>query len=78
MEAIYSLNSNELDINFIDSIKKAFKGKDINIIVTDNSIDQERAEELQNRLKSYKENPDNILQLDSDFWEETRKKLKAL
>ena len=78
MEAIYSLNSNELDINFIDSIKKAFKGKDINIIVTDNLIDQERAEELQNRLKSYKENPDNVLVLDSDFWEETRNKLKAL
>ena len=78
MEAIYSLNSNELDINFIDSIKKAFKGKDINIIVTDNLIDQERAEELQNRLKSYKENPDNVLLLDSDFWEETRRKLKAL
>ncbi len=78
MEAIFSLNSNELDINFIDSIKKVFKGKDINIIVTDNSIDQERAEELQNRLKSYKENPDNVLVLDSDFWEETRKKLKAL
>ena len=78
MEAIYSLNSDELDINIIDSIKKAFKGKDINIIVTDNALDKERARELQNRLNRYKENPKNIIAIDDNFWEENRRKLKAL
>ena len=75
MEAVYSLNSNELDINLINSIKEAFIGKDINIIVTDNSIDENRAKELHNRLKRYKDNPDECLVVDSNFWNNNRKKL---
>ncbi len=33
MQVSYRLNANELDLNFIESLKAAFQGKEIEILV---------------------------------------------
>lgn len=58
MQAIYNLNSNELNINFLNSIKEMFQNKNIDIIIADHAdsdIDK-RSKELQKRLDDYKNN----------------------
>jgi len=77
MQAIYNLNSNELNINFLNSIKEMFQNKNIDIIITDHSdtkID-ERSKELQSRLEHYKNNPTISKPITDEFWKESEKRL---
>ncbi|NOX16605.1 MAG: hypothetical protein GXP61_11410 [Epsilonproteobacteria bacterium] len=77
MQAIYNLNSNELNINFLNSIKEIFQNKNIDIIITDNTdikLD-DRSIELQNRFKQYKLNPKIATPLTPSFWKDNEKRL---
>jgi antitoxin YefM len=40
MEAIYKLNAKEIDPNFMDTIKKLFRGKEITITITTADVDE--------------------------------------
>jgi len=78
MQAMYNLNSNELNINFLNSIKEIFQNKNIGIIITDyaDSEIDERGKELQKRLDDYKNNGlKNCSTLDKDFWIDTKERL---
>ena len=35
MQTTYRLNANEIDINFIEKLKKLFKNKEVSIVVVD-------------------------------------------
>ena len=75
MQATYSLNSSELNINFLNSIKEMFKNKNIDILISDTSKKDERSEILQKRLEGYKNNPDLSAPMTSDFWRDNEKRL---
>ena len=77
MQAAYSLNSNELNINFLNSIKEMFQNKDIEIIITDHSDSEvnEYRKSISNRLEQYKSNPESFTELTDDFWVDTEKRL---
>jgi len=75
MQATYSLNSNELTSDFLNSIKSIFKNKNINITISDDTKLHNRSEELQHRLKEYKNNPELSLPITSDFWRDNEKRL---
>ena len=77
MQAIYNLNSNELNINFLNSIKEMFQNKNIDIIISDHSdsVLDDRSLELQKRLDEYKLNPEIATPLTSSFWKENEKRL---
>lgn len=77
MQAAYSLNSNELNINFLNSIKEMFQNKDIEIIITDytdSEVDEYR-KSISNRLEQYKSNPESFTELTDEFWADTEKRL---
>ena len=77
MQASYDLHTNELNTNFLESIKNMFGGRHIHITVTeyDSEFDK-RSQELQTRLDEYKKNDmKNCSILDKDFWTDTRKRL---
>ena len=78
MQASYNLHANELNTNFLESIKNMFGDKNIDIIITehrDYELD-ERSQELQIRLDDYKKNGmKNCSLLDEDFWGDTKKRL---
>ncbi|MDY0121875.1 MAG: hypothetical protein RBR54_08010 [Sulfurimonas sp.] len=77
MQAAYSLNSNELNINFVNAIKEMFQNKDIEIIITDHSageVDDYR-KFLSQKIEQYKTNPESFVELGNDFWQESEKRL---
>ena len=88
MQAAYNLNSNELNINFVNSIKEMFQNKNIEIIVTDKVEEEYQAdkvildetlneyrETIKNRLEQYKTNPSSFIELTDAFWVDTEKRL---
>lgn len=77
MQAAYSLNSNELNINFLNSVKEMFQNKDIEIIITDHSDSEvgEYRKSISNRLEQYKNNPESFTELTDEFWVDTEKRL---
>lgn len=77
MQAAYSLNSNELNINFLNSIKEMFQNKDIEIIITDHTDNEvsEYRKSISNRLEQYKNNPESFTELTDEFWVDTEKRL---
>ncbi|OHE15265.1 MAG: hypothetical protein A2540_09710 [Sulfurimonas sp. RIFOXYD2_FULL_37_8] len=78
MQAAYNLNSNELNINFLNSIKEMFQNKNIEIFITDNLDEEyERGQSiLYETLNDYKENGNNNFTVLSDeFWKDTELRL---
>ena len=78
MQVSYNLNVNELNINFLESIKNMFENKNIDIIITEHTSSEldVRSEELQIRLDDYKKNgTKNCSTLDKDFWIDTKERL---
>ena len=55
MEALYKLNSGEINASFIESVKKLFRGKDLVIRITSNADDTEY-------LSQYPANEKHILE----------------
>lgn len=78
MQAAFSLNSNELNINFVNSIKEMFQGKNIEIVITD-GVDEEYEREksvLDATLNDYLQNGSkNFTVMSDEFWEDTEKRL---
>lgn len=79
MQVAYNLNTNELNTNFLNSIKEMFQNKNIEIIITDQvkSETEQYSDTLHKRLADYKNNPDSFLPIDDDFWKNTKSRLKA-
>jgi hypothetical protein len=77
MQAIYNLNSDELNINFLNSIKSMFQNKNISIIVSDDDdLDTlQRTQELNARLQNYKNNPNIAIPISDLFWQENEDRL---
>jgi len=78
MQATYSLNSNELNVNFLNSIKEMFKNKDINIIISDEQqkYNRNHKNNLDLVLKDYQENGDkNFTEMTDEFWKDSQKRL---
>lgn len=78
MQAAYTLNSNELNINFLNSIKEMFQNKNIEIFITDNLDEEyERGQSiLYETLNDYKENGNkNFTVLSDEFWKDTELRL---
>ncbi|TKI71062.1 hypothetical protein FCU45_01380 [Sulfurimonas crateris] len=77
MQASYSLNSSELNINFLNSIKEMFQNKNIEIIITDHTDNEvnEYRKSISNRLEQYKSNPESFTELTDEFWVDTEKRL---
>lgn len=78
MQAAYSLNSNELNINFLNSIKEMFQNKDIEIIITDKVDDEFQKEKalLDETLNDYRENGNkNFTVMTDEFWKDTEQRL---
>lgn len=50
MIATYKLNAEQIDTNLIESIKSAFYGKEISIVVSEEDIDSMSSEEMINRI----------------------------
>jgi hypothetical protein len=77
MQAAYSLNSNELNIHFINAIKEMFQNKDIEIIVTDNSDDEVDGYRkfISEKIEQYKTNPESFSEMGDKFWTESEKRL---
>lgn len=50
MIATYKLNAEQIDIRLIESIKSAFYGKEISIVVSEEDIDSMSSEEMINRI----------------------------
>ncbi len=78
MQAAYTLNSNELNINFLNSIREMFQNKNIEIFITDN-LDEEYEREqaiLDETLNDYKENGNkNFIVMSDEFWKDTELRL---
>ncbi|MDP2894227.1 MAG: hypothetical protein Q8N78_07690 [Sulfurimonas sp.] len=74
MQAAYNLNSNELNINFLNSIKEMFQNRNIEIIITDN-VDEEYQREqaiLDETLNDYRENGNkNFTLMTDEFCKDT-------
>jgi hypothetical protein len=71
MQAAYTLNSNELNINFLNSIKEMFQNKNIEIFITDNLDEGYQREQaiLNETLNDYKENGNkNFTVMSDEFW----------
>ena len=78
MQATYSLNSNELNINFLNSVKKMFKNKNIDIIISDDcqEYDKNHKKNLDLILKNYQEDKDkNFTEMTDKFWMDNEKRL---
>ncbi len=78
MQAAYSLNSNELNIDFLNSIKEMFQNKNIEIIITD-KVDEEYQREksiLDETLNDYRENGNkNFTVVTDEFWQDSEARL---
>jgi len=78
MQATYSLNSDELNVNFLNSIKEMFKNKNIDIIISDDlqKYDKNHKNNLDLVLKDYQENGDkNFIKMTDEFWKDSQKRL---
>jgi len=78
MQATYNLNTDELNINFLNSIKEMFKNKNINIIISDNhqEYDKNHKNNLDMVLKDYQKNGDkNFIEMNDEFWKDSAKRL---
>ena len=77
MQAAYNLNSNELNINFINSIKEMFQNRDIEIIVTDHADEEvnDYRKSLSLKMEQYKTNPELFTEFTDEFWVDSEKRL---
>ena len=80
MQASYNLHANELNTNFLESIKSMFGDKNIDITITEHKSYEldKRSQELKTRLDTYKKDGvNNCSTLDKEFWIDTKERLVA-
>jgi hypothetical protein len=74
MITTFRLPADELDLDILKSIKKAFKGKDIEIIISDTS-DNSGSDELLKRIENLRKNKNVIQFTEEKFFKTYRKKI---
>ena len=74
MITTFQLEADKLDSSILDSIKKAFKGKNIEIIISDTSV-SETAEHLHKRMASLRKNKNTVSFSQEKFFKTYRKKI---
>ena len=74
MITTFRLPADELDLDILKSIKRAFKGKDIEIIISDTS-ESSKSDELLKRIENLRNNK-NVMQFTEEkFFKTYRKKI---
>jgi 5'-3' exonuclease len=63
MQTTFRLNVNELDISFIEKLKKLFKNKEVSIIVVDKKP-QTSQYEMYKKSEALKKNPPKVISKD--------------
>ena len=74
MITTFRLNADELDLAIIKSIKEAFKGKNIEIIVSDANSSAE-SKSLLKRIENLKKDKNTITFSEGNFFKTYRKKI---
>jgi len=72
MITTYNLSADELDMSVLKSIKEAFKGKKIEIIISDSTS---KGEVLEKRIKNLKSNKNTVSFSQNDFFKTYKKKI---
>lgn len=67
MIATYKLNAEQIDTNLIESIKSAFYGKEINIIITESGNNKITSSELSKRINDLNNNQNTVEFTSSEF-----------
>ena len=78
MQAAFNLNTNELNINFVNSVKEMFQNKNIEIVITDRVSKEYEIEKsmLDTTLEDYLQNGSkNFTVMSDEFWEEREQKI---
>ena len=74
MITTFRLPADELDLDILKSIKKAFKGRDIEIIISDTSGSPE-SDELLKRIENLRNNKNVIKFSEEKFFKTYKKKI---
>jgi hypothetical protein len=74
MVTTYHLPADQLDLSILKSIKEAFKGKDIEIIISDVK-DSANADELLRRIDNLRKDKNTISFTQEKFFKTYRKKI---
>jgi hypothetical protein len=74
MITTFRLPADELDLDILKSIKRAFKGKDIEIIISDTS-ESPKADELLKRIENLRNNKNVVQFTEEKFFKTYRKKI---
>jgi hypothetical protein len=74
MITTFRLPADELDLDILKSIKKAFKGRDIEIIISDTS-ESAKSDELLKRIENLRKNKNVVQFTEEKFFKTYRKKI---
>ena len=75
MITTFHLQVDQLDLSIVKSIKEAFKGRNIEIIVSDTKEAAERADTLRQRMASMRSNKNTVTFSQDKFFKTYRKKI---
>ncbi len=75
MITTFHLQAYQLDLSIVKSIKEAFKGRDIEIIVSDTKEAAERVDTLRHRMASMRNNKNTVTFSQDKFFKTYRKKI---
>ena len=75
MITTFHLPADELDLSILKSIKEAFKGKNIEIIISDNQASEDRSEILLQRMENLKNDKNTVSFTQAKFFKTYRKKI---
>lgn len=75
MITTFYLPADELNLGILKSIKEAFKGKDIEIIVSDTKEQKTKISDLQMRIDNLKNDKNTVTFNPDDFFRSYKKKL---
>ena len=74
MITTFRLPADELDLDILKSIKKAFKGRDIEIIISDTS-ESSKSDDLLTRIENLRKNKNVVQFTEEKFFKTYRKKI---
>ena len=75
MITTFHLPADQLDLSILKSIKEAFKGRDIEIIVSDTKAAADRTETLLQRMENLRGNKNTVTFSQEKFFKTYRKKI---
>ena len=74
MMTTFHLPAEELDLSILMSIKEAYKGKDIEIIISD-TVTSDKSDELLNRIENMRKNKNTVSFTQTAFFKKYGKKI---